>query len=576
MLVKVAAFSFDQHAHSPERRLEPVMKSTRSRWRLGLCLGVFVSMLSLMGCEGDRLGTFSQTGGMPNAQLGANPLAQPGLTYFGVPRDATLAERDAPAQQESYERIFENDFIRVAASPLSTFSINVDTASYSNVRRFLVENKQLPPKDAVRIEEFVNYFKYDYARPQDEHPLSVSAESAGCPWNGKHQLVRVGVQGKTIAREEMPPRNLVFLVDTSGSMDAENRLPLLKKALSMLVEQLTAKDRVAIVSYAGYAGVVLPSTQGNHHNKILKAVQSLHASRSTNGGEGIVLAYRIAQDNYIQGGANRVILGTDGDFNVGVTSQAELVRLIETKRETGVFLSVLGFGMGNLKDPTMTKLAQHGNGQYAYIDTLAEARKVFVEDVANLVPIAKDVKIQVEFNPAQVQAYRLIGYETRLLKNQDFNDDTKDAGDMGAGHTVTALYEIVPPGVPLQAPGVDPLKYQPTPVLGAATAGQELLTVKVRYTPPEEKRSRLLAVPLPKNERSFAQASTDFRFAAAAASFGMLLRDSKYKGSITFADVANIGRTAQGPDLAGHRQEFVRLVHVAEQLSRGETKLSRN
>jgi Ca-activated chloride channel family protein len=359
-------------------------------------------------------------------------------------------------------------------------------------------------------------------------------------------------------------------------MSAENRLPLLKQALSMLVEQLNARDRVAIVSYAGYAGLVLPSTPGNQHNKILKAVKSLHASGSTNGGEGIIMAYRIAQDNYIQGGANRVILGTDGDFNVGVTSQAELVRLIESKRDTGVFLSVLGFGMGNLRDATMVKLAQHGNGQYAYIDTLAEARKVFVEDVANLVPIAKDVKIQVEFNPSQVQAYRLVGYETRLMKNQDFNDDTKDAGDMGAGHTVTALYEIVPPGVPLEAPGVDALKYQRPSVPGRATTSQELLTVKVRYTPPTETRSRLLTVPLNRNERRFAEASTDFRFAAAAASFGMLLRDSKYKGSITFADVFNIAQEARGPDLNGHREEFLTMVRIAEQLSRGEPRLSRN
>ena len=409
------------------------MRLTQTRVRIGLCLGVLSGLMSMAGCGGQQ-GQMN----LLNSQLAC-----------GLPPQyctAGLLLNPEPAMQEAYDHIVENDFLRVTAEPLSTFSINVDTASYSNVRRFLVENKQLPPKDAVRIEELVNYFKYDYPRPGSEHPLGVSVEAAGCPWNGHNQLVRIGLQGKTIPQEEMPPRNLVFLVDTSGSMASANRLPLFKKALGLLVEQLTAQDRVAIVSYAGTSGVVLPSTAGNQHKKILRAVDSLNASGSTNGGEGIVLAYRIAQDNFIRGGANRVILGTDGDFNVGVTSPAELVRLIEKKRDTGVYLSVLGFGMGNLKDPTLVKLAQHGNGQYAYIDTFAEARKVFVEDVANLVPIAKDVKIQVEFNPAQVQAYRLIGYEARLLKNQDFNDDAKDAGDMGAGHTVTALYEIVPQG----------------------------------------------------------------------------------------------------------------------------------
>jgi Ca-activated chloride channel homolog len=362
--------------------------------KIVFCIGFLSWSLSLTGCgEGKKSGPMRE-------QNAVAPMA-PKVAATPLPREMKKSDNAGTVDQEPYQRIFENSFIRTASAPLSTFSIDVDTASYSNVRRMLVENKQLPPRDAVRIEEFVNYFKYDYPQPTGEHPLTITVESASCPWNVRHQLVRIGLQGKTISRENMPPRNFVFLVDTSGSMSSANRLPLLKQALALLVHQLTVQDRVAIVAYAGYAGVVLPSTAGDRHDKILEAVQSLHAEGSTNGGEGIVLAYRLAQDNYVKGGANRVILGTDGDFNVGVTSEAELVRLIESKRDSGVFLSVLGFGMGNLKDPTLQKLAQHGNGQYAYIDTFAEARKVFVEDVANLVPIAKDVKIQVEFNLAQ-------------------------------------------------------------------------------------------------------------------------------------------------------------------------------
>jgi Ca-activated chloride channel family protein len=483
-------------------------------------------------------------------------------------RHEVVQEQGSPAT-EAYERIVESPFVLAAATPLSTFSIDVDTASYSNVRRILLENRQLPPKDAVRIEEFINYFKYDYPPPQDGVPVSVSAEVAACPWNEGHRLVRIGLQGKTIPAEDMPPRNLVFLVDTSGSMNAPNRLPLLTEALVLLTRQLTVKDRVAIVAYAGSAGLVLPATPGDQHARILAAIDSLlHAGGSTNGAGGIVLAYRVAQENFMAGGANRVILGTDGDFNVGVTSQAELIRLIEEKRQTGVYLSVLGFGMGNLKNTTMESLAQHGNGQYAYIDTQAEARKVFVEDVANLVPIARDVKIQVEFNPTHVQAYRLVGYENRLLKDQDFNDDRKDAGDMGAGHAVTALYEVVPPGVNIAIPGIDPLKYQKRPEPAPAADSPELLTVKVRYIPPTETRSRLLSVALRNNSRAFSDASPDFRFAAAVAAFGMLLRDSQYKGQATYTDILRLARDARGQDLNGQREQFLRLVHDAQQLAR--------
>jgi len=467
---------------------------------------------------------------------------------------------------ESYKHIVDNPFLLAQASPLSTFSINVDTASYSNVRRYLNEGT-LPPKDAVRVEEFVNYFTYDYPQPKGEHPIALDAEVALCPWNTQHQLVRLGIQGKIIHDQEIPPRNLVFLIDTSGSMASANRLPLLKQALGLLVRQLRKADRVSIVTYAGTSHLELATTPGNQHEVILAAINRLDASGSTNGGGGIEMAYRLATENYIKGGANRVILGTDGDFNVGVTG-ANLIRLIEEKRKTGVFLSVLGFGMGNLKDSTMEALDKHGNGQYAYIDTFAEAQKVFVEQIGTLVPIAKDVKVQVEFNPAWVQAYRLIGYENRMLAHQDFNDDTKDAGDMGAGHTVTALYEIVPPGVKIDLPGIDQLKYQKPVEPSKAQDSPELLTVKIRYTPPEETRSRLLSLPVKNAKRPIADASEDFRFAAAAAAFGMLLRESPHKGQATYRLVTDLAQGAMQFDPNGHRAEFVRLVRTAERLAK--------
>ena len=367
-----------------------------------------------------------------------------------------------PTTTEAYNHIADNPFRAVAKTPLSTFSIDVDTASYTNVRRIL-NSGQLPPADAVRVEEFINYFSYDYAQPKGDHPFAVYTEVAQCPWQPRHQLVRIALQGKRLDVEKTPPRNLVFLVDTSGSMSPENRLPLLKQGLRMSVDQLNSRDRVSIVAYAGKAGLVLAPTPGNKKAEILAAIDTLNAGGSTDGGSGINLAYQVAKQSFLEGGANRVILGTDGDFNVGVSSEGELVRLIEEKRKTGVYLSVLGFGMGNYKDTTVKKLAMHGNGQAAYIDSLAEVRKVFVEDVATLIPIAKDVKIQVEFNPNRVAAYRLIGYESRLLRDEDFNDDTKDAGDMGAGHCVTALYQVVPVGEKVEVPGVDPLKYQTPP-----------------------------------------------------------------------------------------------------------------
>jgi Ca-activated chloride channel family protein len=447
----------------------------------------------------------------------------------------------------------------------------VDTASYSNVRRFLLEEKSLPPADAVRVEELVNYFPYTYAPPKGDAPVGFTLELGQCPWNAKHLVARIGVAARTIDPAHMPPRNLVFLIDTSGSMDAPNRLPLLKKSLRTLVERLTARDRVAIVTYAGTAGLALDSTPGNEKRKILAAIGRLQASGSTNGGEGIRLAYQIAERNCFHGkieSVNRVILGTDGDFNVGVTSQDELVKLIEEKRKSGVYLTVLGFGMGNLKDATLQKLAQHGDGHYAYIDTEAEARKVFVEQGGALTVVAKDVKLQVEFNPRRVGAYRLIGYESRLLKDRDFNDDTKDAGDMGSGHTVTALYEIVPPGQPV--PGtVDPLRYQAAPrlPLSAAAAGDEWLTVKMRYKHPESARSEMVSEALSGEPRRLAETTDDFRFASAVASFGMLLRESQYRGDATFAGVRQMAAGACGRT-PGHRGGFLELVDAAMRLKR--------
>src|SRR5262245_12093574 len=433
---------------------------------------------------------------------------------------------DKDSNTEAYDHVVDNPFQLAAREPLSTFSSDVDTASYSNVRRFLMTEHKLPPKDAVRIEEMMNYFTYDYPAPNGEHPVAIHPELTNCPWNAKHQLLRIGVQTRVIDPSDMPPRNFVFLVDSSGSMSAENRMPLLKKSLKMLVEQLTERDRVGNVTYAGEARLVLEGTAGNDHRRIERAIDSLNSHGSTNGGGGIVMAYDLAQKNFIPGGLNRVILGTDGDFNVGVTNQGDLIRLIEEKRKSGVFLTILGFGMGNLKDSTLEKLAHHGNGHYAYIDSIAEARKLFVEQGAALVTVAKDVKFQVEFNPEQVAAYRLVGYENRLLQHQDFNDDQKDAGDLGSGHTVTVFYELVPAGEKVEVPGVDPLKYQDAPKPNAgASRTREWLTVKLRYKDPEEEKSKLLEVPVTTSALK-ATPSVDFQFAAAVAAFGMILRDS--------------------------------------------------
>ena len=470
----------------------------------------------------------------------------------------------APFNTEAYDRIVDNAFRRVSTDPVSTFSIDVDTAAYSNVRRFL-SGGRLPPADAVRSEELINYFRFDYRDPSGEAPLSVTTELASCPWNPRHHLALIGLNARRIQSEQTPPRNLVFLLDVSGSMMPPNKLPLVKSAMKMLANTLRSEDRVAIVVYAGDSGLALASTPGHRKAEIQRAIDELNAGGSTNGAEGIRLAYDTAAEGFIGGGINRVILATDGDFNVGVTNQGELTRLIEEQRRRGIFLSVLGVGTGNLKDSTMEKLANTGNGNYAYLDTLQEARRVLVAEAgATLVTVAKDVKIQVEFNPSKAGAYRLIGYENRMLNREDFKDDTKDAGEIGAGHTVTALYEIIPPGEPIDGPEVDPLKYQAEIRPSAASKSDELMTVKLRYKRPDEDRSKEIAVVVA-GRRS--ELTPNIGFASAVAEFGMLLRNSEFKGKSTWTSAIGLARRFRGEDRDGYRAEFVRLMELAAALS---------
>lgn len=494
-----------------------------------------------------------------------------------VPPNFDAKEADPTHNTESYALIKENDFRKVTDEPLSTFSIDVDNASYSNTRRFILQGR-FPPKDAVRIEEFINYFDYNYAAPSGKHPFSVTTEVADCPWNEKNRLVHIGLKGKDIDKEQAPSSNIVFLLDVSGSMNAPDKLPLLKSAFRMLVNQLTEKDRVAIVVYAGASGLVLPSTSGDKKQSILLALDALQAGGSTAGSAGINLAYKIALDNFIEGGNNRIILATDGDFNVGQSSDAELVRLIEKKRNQGVFLSVLGFGTGNLKDSKMEQLADNGNGNYAYIDNIREARKVLVtEMMSTLFAIAKDVKLQIEFNPTQVSAYRLIGYENRLLNNEDFNDDKKDAGEMGVGHNVTALYEIVPASESIQqSASVGKLKYQEQNIKASAANDPNIFFLKLRYKEPEGEESKLFEVAAGDNGQSLDSSSEDFRFSAAVAEFGLLLRESKYKGTSSFGAVAELARGAMGEDKEGYRNEFLTLVEVCESLTTAEDTSAEN
>ncbi len=464
---------------------------------------------------------------------------------------------------ESYDKINENIFKEVVNNPLSTFSVDVDRAAYANVRRFLNNNQQ-PYKDAVRIEEMINYFDYDYPQPKEGQPFSINVEMAKCPWNEEHELLHIGLQGDNMKNQEIPANNLVFLLDVSGSMGSANKLPLLKQAFKILVNNMREEDRIAIVVYAGAAGEVLPSTSGSKKANIIAALDNLNSGGSTAGGAGIKLAYKIAKQNFIEDGNNRIILATDGDFNVGASSNSEMVRLIEEKRDDGIFLTILGFGMGNYKDSKMETISNAGNGNYAYIDNILEAKKVFGKELwGTLYTIAKDVKFQIEFNPSQVKAYRLIGYENRILNKEDFNDDKKDAGDIGCGHTVTALYEIIPADSDENVSNVDKLEYQ---ALKPVSTSKNLMTVKLRYKKPDEDISKLIVNKYKKNEIFRSKTTDNFIFSAAVAEFGMLLRDSKHKANSNFEQTLALAKAAKGADEYGYRNEFINLVQSAELL----------
>lgn len=467
---------------------------------------------------------------------------------------------------ESYKPINENGFLSVGQQPVTTFSVDVDRAAYSNVRRFL-NNGQMPPEDAVRIEEMINYFDYKYPQPTGKHPVAITTEATDSPWNPGLKLVHVGLQARTVSTENLPASNLVFLIDVSGSMSDPNKLPLLKQAFKLLVDQLRTEDKISLVAYAGSAGLVLPPTSGSEKRVIKDALDKLEAGGSTAGGEGIELAYELAKKHFLPKGNNRVILATDGDFNVGISNESELQKLIEEKRKAGIFLSVMGFGMGNYKDSQVETLADKGNGNYAYIDNIQEARKEFVQEFGGtLFTIAKDVKIQIEFNPAHVQAYRLIGYENRALRNDEFNDDKKDAGDMGSGHTVTAIYEIVPKGARTSYTGTtDALKYQHNSAT-TTSSSDEMMTIKVRYKEPDSEKSALFDLPVKAAFVPFEKCSENLRFASAVAEFGLLLRGSEYKGKATYTDVVQRARGAFGKDEEGYRSEFVQLVKTAQSL----------
>ncbi|BCL62659.1 hypothetical protein DGMP_33520 [Desulfomarina profundi] len=467
-------------------------------------------------------------------------------------------------QTESYNHLEENSFILTTNDPLSTFSIDVDTASYSNIRRF-IQSGHLPPVGAVRVEEMINYFTYDYPEP-DSGLFSITAEAGPCPWKQENRLVRIGIKAKDMNTATLPPSNLVFLIDVSGSMDRENKLGLVKKSLSLLVDQLDKDDRVAIVVYAGSDRVVLPPTPCDRKKVIKKAINTLTSGGATHGSKGILTAYELAARSFLPGGNNRVILASDGDFNVGVTSRGELERLISEKRASGIFLTTLGFGMGNFHDDTMEILADKGNGNYSYIDSLLEAKKVLVKERAGtLFTLASDVKIQVEFNPAAVGAYRLIGYENRILNDEDFNDDRKDAGEIGAGHRVTALYEIIPAGSKT-LPSVDPLKYRKTTPLLKENLSKELLTVKLRFKPLHSRTSRLIDHVLTR-EQPASQPSTDFRFTSAVAGFGLLLKHSEYGAHLDYRTLIDLARSGKGEDREGYRSEFIRLLEMSEMIT---------
>ncbi|HEY0427655.1 MAG TPA: VWA domain-containing protein [Pyrinomonadaceae bacterium] len=523
---------------------------------------VLLSSVILSGCPGESAPSDTANMNTSAYKPVSTPLSAANSNSAGTMSDSYYAEEGTKG--ERYAEINENPFLETSRAPLSTFSIDVDTASYANVRRYLNDGS-LPPADAVRIEELINYFEYDYPQPIGDAPFSVNTEVASCPWNAKHKIVQIGLQGKKVALDNVPPSNLVFLIDVSGSMNEPRKLPLLKDALRIMVNQLSNKDRVSIVVYAGTSGLVLPSTSADNKGEIIGSIDRLEAGGSTNGGQGIQLAYEVAQNNFIQNGNNRVILATDGDFNVGLSSDEALTQLIEQKRRSGIFLSVLGFGSGNLNDSMMEKLADKGDGNYAYIDSQEEARKALGQQIAGtLYAIAKDVKIQVEFNPAKVAGYRLIGYENRLLADRDFKDDRKDAGEIGAGHSVTALYEVVPAGEKIDNDGID-LKYSKFEP-GDAKFNDELMTVKLRYKEPNENESKLLTVGALDRNNAIENASENLRFASAVAQFGLVLRNSRFKGNASFAAARSLANSSLGSDLKNYRNDFLNLITKASAL----------
>jgi Ca-activated chloride channel homolog len=526
---------------------------------LAVMLGSLAACGSNPGSQQATKDVASSPASVPQSVAGQNSMDK-ASTKEAPPETEAVPENSG----ETYKGVADNQFYAAKADPLSTFSIDVDTASYSNLRRF-VNGGKLPPKDAVRIEEMVNYFPYNYPQPTGDKPFSINTEVADAPWNPQHKLVQIGLQGKKIGMEQLPPNNLVFLLDVSGSMNEPNKLPLLKASLKLLVNELRPQDKVAIVVYAGNAGLVLPSTSAKDKSKIIAALDKLESGGSTAGGQGIIQAYKVARDNFIKDGNNRVILATDGDFNVGPSNDDELVKLIEKERGSGVFLSVLGLGMGNLKDGKMEQLADKGNGNYAYIDSLAEAKKVLVKEFGGtLNTIAKDVKIQVEFNPKLVQGYRLIGYENRVLANNDFKNDKKDAGELGAGHAVTALYEVIPVGVKTDfkfaqtnATDVDKPTKLATDIIGQ---------VNLRYKAPQANESQLLSSTI--GQQTKAGASENLKFAAAVASYGMTLRNSPFKGNSSYSSVLELANQAKGADLDGYRAEFIRLVESSKKIAK--------
>jgi len=543
--------------------------STTKRFLLGSTLLNSVLFLAVIGCGSESASTVDSVAEPSDYAVGGLARMIAPNVERGLGFDSALEIED---DNDRHEQIVDHPFKLVQNHPLSTFSIDVDTASYSKVRQHLLEYGRLPRPDAVRIEELLNYFAYDYQPPaeRDSHPFASHIAIANAPWNANHRLARIALKGRTIENEDRPPSNLVFLIDTSGSMKQPNKLPLLKRSLGLLLKQLGENDRVAIVAYAGSAGLALDSTPATESNQILNAFAKLQPNGGTNGGQGIALAYQIARQNLINDGTNRILLCTDGDFNVGQTSNDELIATIQKESASGVDLTVLGFGMGNLNDSMLEQISGKGNGNYAFIDSYNEAKKVLAEQVsATLVTIAKEVKIQVEFNPAQVAAYRLIGYENRLMASEDFNDDEKDAGEIGAGHSVTALYEIIPTGTTLDTPiaSVDPLKYQTNPTQSDAAASDEWLTLKLRYKLPGEEESRLIEKVASDDGATFDSSDQEFQFAAAVAGFGMLLRESEYKGDWTYDSVSEIAQSAIGKDAHGFRQEFVELVDAAKILA---------